>query len=297
MNVLFPFLWAARRLVPFAGLSRTISPPPSVAMPVLLALWGLSSGAARAGQMTEDFEDGHFDEQTWTINVPSPAEGRATLESAGLHITIPPRAAGKGSVSVKSRIPLRGDFTITAVYSLKSLAIPATGFVNCQLMASSTTDGPMAAIRQSHDKLGLGFSLWHEPPKGDAKRKGNWKFNPAANNDESRAALRLRRRGSKVDVSYRLIEGDIFATVGEFEYGTSPIANWEYLVMSPFATTTPTDVILHRLEVDAEGLDIPEFVKTGPKRESWLPSVILFSAAAVAIAVVLWQVLARWKRK
>lgn len=297
MNVLSPFLWAVRRLVSIAGLSQTTVPPPCVAMPVLLALGGLFGGAACAGELFEDFEDGHFDEQTWTIEVPSPSEGHAKLESTGLHITIPARVAGKGAVSVKSRIPLRGDFSITAVYTLKSLAVPAAGFVNCQLMASSTTDGPMAAIRQSHDKLGLGFSLWHEPPKGDAKRKGNWKFNPAANNDESRAALRLRRRGSKVDVSYRLIEGDIFATVGEFEYGTSPIANWEYLVMSPFATTTATDITLHRLEVDADGLDIPEFVKTGPKRESWLPSVILFSAAAVAIAVVLWQVLARWKRK
>ena len=78
---------------------------------------------------------------------------------------------------------------------------------------------------------------------------------------------------------------------------TKPIANWEYLVMSPFATTMATEVILHRLEVDADGLDIPESLKTGPPRQSWLPSTILFSAAAVAIAVVLWQVLARWKRK
>ena len=162
-------------------------------------------------------------------------------------------------------------------------------------MATSSSDGPMAAIRQSLDKRGLGFALWREPPKG--KGKGDHKFTPSTVSDESRAALRLSRRGSKVTVGYRLAEGDIFATVGEFEYGTSPIANWEYLVMSPFATTTATEVILHRLDVDAEGLDLPEFVKTGSKRESWLPSAILFSAATVAIAVVLWQVLARWKPK
>ncbi len=252
--------------------------------------------AARAGEMVEDFEDGHFDEQTWSIEVPAPAEGRAALESTGLHISIPARGAGKNAVSVKSRIPLRGDFSITAVYTLKSLATPAAGFANCQLLASSSADGPIAAIRQSHDKFGQGFSLWSEPPKGDLKRKGNWKFRTTAG-EESRVALRLKRSGSRVSVAYRLVEGDVFATVGEFEYGTATIDNWEYLVMSPFATTTPTEVILHRLEVDAEGLDIPEFLKPSPPQKSWLPSAILFAAAAVAIAFVLWQVLAKRKQQ
>ena len=246
---------------------------------------------AYAGLMWEDFDDGDFDHDVWKIEAPSATDARVVIKSGGLNIQLPARPAGKGNVIVRTRTPLNGDFTITAVYSLKALAIPTSGFANCELAASNASHGPMAALRQSHDKQGRGFALWHEPPKG--KGTGGWTFKKVHEVGETRAALRLRRRGATVDFGYRPGPDGEFVPVGQFEYGTEPITEWEFRVTSSFATTEPTDVTLHSLAVDADGLDLPPAVSAKPKPASQLPSLILFTVASLLAAFVGWQLLVR----
>ncbi len=256
----------------------------------------LACRMAHAGLLWEDFDDGDFDHDVWKIEAPAAVtDARVTIESGGLHIQLPARAAGRGNVIVRTRTPLNGDFTITAVYTLKALAIPTSGFANCELAASNASHGPMAALRQSHDKQGRGFALWHEPPKG--KGTGGWMFKKFNDVGEARAALRLRRRGSTVDFGYRPGPDGEFVPVGQFEHGTEPITAWEFRVTSSFTTTEPTDVTLHSLAVDADGLDLPPTARAKLQPASRLPSLILFTLAGLLAAFVGWQLWARLKTK
>ncbi|MFH1922486.1 MAG: DUF1583 domain-containing protein, partial [Planctomycetota bacterium] len=172
-----------------------------------------------------------------------------TPELAGLRVTIPENTDG-GYNTYDSKIVVKGDFEITAGFTILDLPRPEQGFGAGQRISIEDSRGERAAVqRLNREREGHVFVAYHGPIQEDGTREHIVEMVATGGNS---GWLRLKREGSTLSYLAAEAGSDHFTRFYESEF-PNDVAKLQ-LVVQTGGSPTGVDVVWTSLDVRAEEL-------------------------------------------
>ena len=239
-------------------------------------------------RFTQDFRE-QFTPQALELVGGRPLRRVWKAEAEGLRFTLP----GDSEVNyyaVSPRIVVKGDFEITAAFTVLDLPRPSQGFGAGLKVHVEDLQGERAAIQRLHrqDK-GHVFASYRGRRKEDDTYEHSVRMIPVKNPRASSGWLRLRRDGTKIEYHVAGAGGEQFTKVHEEEFPAGDVAKLRLDVQTG-GSPTAVDVLWTFLEVRAERLD--RVYQPPEKPKIWRTLIVVLLAillvAGLCLAVWLW---------
>lgn len=209
---------------------------------------GRTGGAAMEARLTLDFPE-EFKLEHSQLLAAANLGPHCNPEPAGLRVTIPENADTPYN-AYDTKIVVKGDFEITAGFTLLDVPRPEEGFGAGQGISIEDSRGERAAVQRTHRQHeGHVFVAYHSPaPKGDKREH----IVQLADTEGDSGWLRLRREGTTLSYLAAQRDSDHFTQLYESEF-PNDVARLR-LVVQTGGSSKPVDVIWTDLDVQAEEL-------------------------------------------
>ncbi|MFH1269358.1 MAG: DUF1583 domain-containing protein, partial [Planctomycetota bacterium] len=187
-----------------------------------------------------------------------------TPELAGLRVTIPENTDG-GYNTYDSKIVVKGDFEITAAFTILDLPRPEQGFGAGQRISIEDSRGERAAVqRLNREREGHVFVAYHSPIRENGTREHLVEM---IETGATSGWLRLEREGTTLRYLAAEAGGDHFTTFYESEF-PDDVAKLQLIVQTG-GSPTGVDVVWTSLDVRAEELAGGPLAEWVPPNDDW----------------------------
>ncbi len=290
------------------GLVAEVSRHRWTALPNILALLAIAAcwtpslvNAKEPAKYETTFDDSQFDNK---FLVPT-SQGIASLirpEKDGVHLSsAPPKLVN--NLGVSPRFKLRGDFEITAAFTVLKSSQPADGFgTGAVIQLSTNSPGPASAVfgRLCRKDGGQVISTYAATGAGE-ERKPVTRMFPYKG---SSFRFRISRVGSTLTFYVAEPKSDKFRKLFSTDFDTAEV-NLLRLGMQQSHADANVEVVWHDLRIDADELvGLPDTLAAGEKQHrpqlQYRPPEAPFPwgwASATVILAILLVVFWWWQRR
>jgi len=208
--------------------------------------------AALDDRFTQDFGE-QFAPQAFELIGGKPPHRFWKREPEGLRLTLD-RGSELNYCAVRPRIVLKGDFEITAGFTILHLPKPTEGFGAGPVVAIEDEQGERASIQRLHRRReGHVVSAYRGRLKEDGTYDHSPHIQPVGMGGATSGWLRLRREGTKARYEVGDADGRQFTPIREEEFPAGDVAKLRLAVQTG-GSPTRTDVVWTHLDVRAEEL-------------------------------------------
>ncbi|HUT94434.1 MAG TPA: DUF1583 domain-containing protein [Thermoguttaceae bacterium] len=246
----------------FPGTRALIAGAIAVALLAIVAgfAWRLARGspedpdapATLDERFTQDFRE-RFLPQAFELVGGWPPRRFWKVEPEGLRLTLEDRS-DLNYCAVSPRIVVKGDFEITAGFTILDLPKPTQGFGAGMQISVEEEQGERAAVQRVHrQREGHSFSAYRGRLKEDATYDHSSRMQPAGIGAARSGWLRLRRQGTKLLYEVGDPDGQQFTQIDEQDFPVGDVAKLR-LALQTGGSPTRGDVVWTHLDVRAEKL-------------------------------------------
>jgi hypothetical protein len=235
-----------------APLAAKRSSAPSVAIPEEPVPQPVEADAGNLhDRFTQDFRQ-DVQTQAFELMGGSPADQYYSFEPAGLRVTVPD-GCPDSYFAVTPRIIIKGDFLITARYTILNWEPPTSGFGTIVGLMVVDGEGERAAVeRRQCVRQGHVFCSYRGRPKPGGGHMHATEFRETSG-DALSGWLRLRRVGGKIRYQIASHHSDRFVQVHEEEYPGDGSAKLR-LVVQTGGSPIAVDTVWSYVDVQADEL-------------------------------------------
>lgn len=239
-------------------------------------------------RFTQDFRE-QFSPQAFELIGGKPPLRFWKVEPEGLRLTLE-KGSDLNYCAVIPRIVVKGDFEITAGFTILDLPKPTKGFGAGVLISVEDEQGERASVQRLHrQREGPSFSAYRGRMKEDGTYDHSPTIQPVGMDGGKSGWLRLRRQGSEVLYDVGDPEGQHFTQIREQDFPAGDVAKLRLAVQTG-GSPTRVDVVWTHLDVRAEELarlyEPPKPSRIWRRLLVGLVAVLL--AGAVCLAVWAW---------
>ena len=210
----------------------------------------------------------------------------------GLRFTIPDRSE-INYYAVSPRIVVKGDFEITAGFTILHLPQPNEGFGAGLRIAIEDPQGERAALQRLHrEREGHVCASYRARRKEDDTYDHSVRMSPVSEPGAMSGRLRLRREGSKIKYQVAEADSEQFLQIHEEEFPADDVADIRLAVQTGGASTA-VDVVWTHLDVCAEELVRTYLPPERPKIWRVLTAGCLALLVLAGICLAVWAWVAR----
>jgi len=239
-------------------------------------------------RFTQDFRE-QFTPQTLELIGGKPPHHFWKLDPDGLRLTLA-EGSDLNYCAVSPRIVLKGDFEITAGFTILDLPKPTKGYGAGAQIWVEDEQGERASMQRLHrQREGHAFCPYRGRLKEDATYDHSSRILPVNDARAKSAWLRLRREGTKALYEVGDPDGQQFTRLHEEDFPAGDVTKLR-LVLQTGGSPTNVDVVWTHLDVRAEELnrlyEPPK--RSGIWRRLLIGLVAVLLAGAVCLAVWAW---------
>jgi len=247
-----------------------------------------AGAAAMEDRFTQDFRE-QFTPQALELVGGRPLRRIWKAEAEGLRFTLPDDSE-VSYYAVSPRIVVKGDFEVTAAFTVLDLPRPSQGFGAGLRVEVEDLQGERAAMQRLHrqDK-GHVFAAYRGRRKEDDTYEHSARMIPIEDPRARSGWLRLRRDGTKIEYHVADAGGEQFTKIHEEQFPADDVAKLRLAVQTG-GSPTAVDVLWTYLDVRAQRLD--RVYQPPEKPKIWRMLIVLLLAillvAGLCLAVWLW---------
>lgn len=256
---------------------------------------GPGGSSAEAGTMedlfSQDFCEEFLPHTIHLVSGPHPRVQFCKVEPAGLRCTLP-KDSKTNYFAASPRIVLKGDFEITAGYTILNIPRPAKGFGAGPRITIEDPEGERAALQRLHrEREGHVVSSYRGLRQDDDTYKHSVRILPVTDADTTSGSLRLTRNGPNVEYYVAGAGETEFTQIHTEEFPPGDVAQLRLEVQTG-GSPTGVDVAWTYLDVRAD--ELVRIYQPPEKSRFWSRLLLVLLAvgliAAGCFAVWLWLV-------
>jgi len=241
---------------------------------------------------SQDFREEYAPHTMHLVSGPRPRVQFCRVDPAGLRCSLP--AGSKANYFAASpRIVLKGDFQVTAGYTILDLPRPTKGFGAGPKIAIEDPEGERASVQMLHrEREGRVVSSYRGLRQGDDSYEHSVRILPITDAGTTSGSLRLVRRGPNVEYYVAGAGKTEFTRIHTEEFPPGDVADL-HLAIQTGGSPTVVDVAWTHLDVRADAL--ARDYQPPEKSRFWQRLILVLLAAGLIAAgcLAVWLWLAR----